>query len=94
MTLTSRRVGKHRKIGLLVASAIIAILLCASLIFLPGLRHPVRLFFPSLWKPPKPELNRCTRVEIEYRPSIFQFFFANPTRRGLLSTRRSDTCVL
>lgn len=45
--------------------------LCIAPIFLRGLRHPLRLFFPNTFKPTSPDLTNCTGIEIQLRPHWF-----------------------
>lgn len=51
--------------------------LCVAPVFLRGLRHPWRLLFPGTFKPRAPDLRNCTRITIEYRPSIQERFFGD-----------------
>ena len=75
----------RRTTRILITPGVLAGGLCLSLILLPGLRHPVRLFFPGASSPRRPDLIRCTRVEIRYWPSILQQFFGNALKKSLLS---------
>ncbi len=38
----------------------------ATLVLLPGLRHPWRLLFPRDFKLPPPDLARCARIELQW----------------------------
>jgi hypothetical protein len=68
MTSTSKSGRTHRKIYILIIAGVLVIILCIAPIFLRGLRHPLRLFFPGTFKQPSPDLTKCTRIEIQLEP--------------------------
>ena len=68
MTSTSKSDKKHRKTYILIVAGVLVIILCIAPIFLRGLRHPLRLFFPNTFKRTSPNLTKCTRIEIQLPP--------------------------
>ena len=71
MTSTSKSSKTHRKTYILIVVGILVVVLCIAPIFLRGLRHPLRLFSRGTFKPPTPDLTKCTRIEIQLRPHWF-----------------------
>ncbi len=65
-----------------------ALILLALTMLLPGSRRLYREL--SGQTPRLPEIRGCTRLEIEYRPSILQSFFGNPMKRSLLSAEEES----
>jgi hypothetical protein len=71
MTSTSKSGKTHIKTYKLIVVGILVVVLCLAPIFLRGLRHPLRLFFPNTFKRKSPELTKCTRIEIQLPPYWF-----------------------
>jgi len=71
MTSTSKSGKRHRKIYILIIAGVLVIILCIAPIFLRGLRHPLRLFFPGTFRRRSPDLTKCTRIEIQLPPYWF-----------------------
>jgi len=71
MTSTSKSDKKHRKTYILIVAGVLVIILCIAPIFLRGLRHPLRLFFPNTFKRTSPNLTKCIRIEIQLDPRLF-----------------------
>ncbi len=65
-----------------------ALILLALTMLLPSSRRLYREL--SGQTPRLPEIRGCTRIEIEYRPSILQSFFGNPMKRSLLSAEEES----
>ncbi len=81
------RTGRRR---VAYAAGAVVVLCLLSLIFFPRLRHPIRLFSPGTRNPPRPDLTDCTRLEIQYHPSIWQSLFWNETGRSLLNAEEEQ----
>ena len=71
MTSTSKSGKKHRRTYILIIAGALVIILCIAPIFLRGLRHPLRLFFPRTFRRRSPDLTKCTRIEIQLPPYWF-----------------------
>jgi hypothetical protein len=71
MKTTSKSTKTHRKTYILIAAGVLVMALCIAPIFLRGLRHPLRLFFPNTFKRTSPDLTKCTRIEIQLPPYWF-----------------------
>jgi len=83
MASTLKSGKTHRKTYILIVTGVLVVILCIAPIFLQGLRHPLRLFFPGTFKPPSPDLTKCTRIEIQLEP---RWFFNNS---GLLNDKEN-----
>jgi hypothetical protein len=75
----------RRDVHILIVGGVLAVGLGMMVVFLAGLPHPLRLLFPRTFKPPEPNLAECTRVEVQYRPSVQGRFFSAAVTRSLLS---------
>ncbi len=49
---------------------------------------------PNTKPPTPPDLSSCTRVNVEYQPSLLEYFFPDPEERGLLSETEKNALRL
>lgn len=71
------------KTAMWLLAGIIALILLVLTVLVPGSIWLYRELSGQTLR--WPEIRGCTRIEIEYRPSILQSFFGNPVKRSLLS---------
>jgi len=78
---------RQRLLALVLVGVSVLAVASVALVILPGLRHPVRLFFPGEFEPPPPpDLGKCTHLEVYYR--IYSYDASWP--RSLFSSEERD----
>jgi hypothetical protein len=54
-------------------------------------RDGLHIPYDEKWpKPPRPDLSRCTRVEIQYQPSLLGYFFPHVSQQNLLNAAEKE----